>query len=156
MTTETIDNEKYRVSLFCSCQQDVAYGYGPTLTDARRTAEFHFREHHGTRAAFRQIIVEEATPHQGGSHYELFAAGMRYEFTAGIGAKLYQLEALGDALDKRDHSTHPYLFETNNPTRAAQVCDALRDIVNRDKNAKAREGAKRALDEITKIARVVW
>lgn len=67
------------------------------------------------------------------------------------------LQQLGDALDKRDHSTHPYLFETNNPTRVAQLCDALRAIANnRRENLKMCAAAERALDEIMKIAHAVW
>jgi len=153
-----IDNEKYRVNLICSCQQDVAYGYGADPLVARRNAEMVFREHHGAKTQYRQIVVEEAVTHAGGgSHYELFAAGLRYEFTRGLGERLHQLEQLGDALDKRDHSTHPYVFESNNPTRAAQVCDALRAIADSpSKNGKLREAAQRALDEIKRIARAVW
>lgn len=157
MTTETIDNQKYRVNLVCACQQDVAYGYGADPLVARRNAEIAFREHHGTKTQYRQIVVEEAVPHDGGSHYELFAAGLRYDFTRGLGERLWNLEVLGDAINKRDHATHPYLFETNNPTRAAQLCDALRAIADSpSKNQKLRDAAQRTLDEIMKIARVVW
>lgn len=155
--TEVTDHEKYRVNLICSCQQDAAYGYGATPMDARRTAEQHFRKHHGAKGRYRQIIVEEATPHAGGgSHYVLFSAGLRYEFTRGVGAELYPLEALGDALDKRDHPTHPYVFESNNPARAETLRDKLRALVNSNHNGKVREAAQRALVDVEKLARAVW
>lgn len=156
-TTETVDNLKYRCNLICVCQQDVAYGYGATPLLARRQAEFHFREHHGSKTQYRQIVVEEAVPHEGGSHYELFAAGLRYEFTRGLGFELYNLESLGDAYSKRDHSTHPFVFESNSPERAKALCDELQRIMrDNSKNQKMRDAAKRALDEVTKIARAVW
>lgn len=156
--TATVDNQKYRVNLICACQNDAAYGYGSTPMEARRVAEMHFRQHHGAKAKYTQIVVEEAVAHVGGgSHYELFAAGLRYEFTRGLGYELYNLESLGDDYFKRDHATHPFVFETHNPTRALQLCEALRRIVDdRGKNKKMRAAAKDALDFIHKVSRVVW
>lgn len=157
MTTEATDPQKYRVNLICSCQQDVAYGYGANPLDARRNAEHAFREHHGTKTQYRQIVVEEAVPHAGGSHYELFAAGLRYEFTRGLGYELYGLESIGDDYSKRDHATHPFVFETHSPERTKALCEALKRLASDGtKNGKLRNAAKRAHEEIAKIARAVW
>jgi hypothetical protein len=62
---------RYRVSLVCSCNNDLAYGYGPTEADAAAVAEAEFRRRHGHQAQWIERIVEHAVPHgNGGSHYE--------------------------------------------------------------------------------------
>jgi hypothetical protein len=155
--TEIADNQKYRVNLICQCQDDAAFGYGATPDAARRNAEGFFREHHGAKGQYRQIVVEHAVAHTDGSHYEVFAAGMRYEFTRGLGAALYPLERFGNDLFKRDHASRPYVFETHSYQCAKSLRETLQHIADdKRKNQKMRDAAKRAHDEITKISRAVW
>lgn len=149
------DPSAYRVNLICSCQNDIAYGYGATPLQARYIAESEFKKHHGTKAKYTQIIVEQAAAD--GSHYELYAAGLRYEFTRGLGIELYGREALADDLHRREHATHPYVFESNNPRIAAALQAALVEITgDGNVNRKVREAAQRANEFVGKLVRVLW
>jgi glycerophosphoryl diester phosphodiesterase len=156
MTTNETDSEAFRVNLICACQNDVAYGYGATVLNARYNAERAFVEHHGRKTQYRQVVVEQAVAHTGGAHYETLCAGLHYEFTRGVGIELYGLDALVDDLHHREHATHPYVFESNNPAKAQALCDALQRVICDSPNAKVREAAQRAADEIRKLARAVW
>lgn len=65
------DPTRFRVNLICACQNDLAFGYGPTLEEARANAERTFRRQHGRRARWVDVITEQAVEHTGGgSHYE--------------------------------------------------------------------------------------
>lgn len=65
------DPTLYRVNLLCSCNADMAVGYGPTKEAAQTAAVGHFRRAHGRRAKWREVIVEKAvTTARGSSHYE--------------------------------------------------------------------------------------
>lgn len=67
-----IDETLYRVTLICSCNNDIAFGYGATVDVARTAAIEFFRKDHGRRARWREEIVEKAVEnaHSNGSHYE--------------------------------------------------------------------------------------
>jgi hypothetical protein len=155
-TTDTTDNEAFRVNLICACQQDVAYGFGATVHEARDNAERVFVENHGRKTQYRQVVVEQAVAHTGGSHYETLCAGLHYKFTRGVGVELYGLDALVDDLHYREHATHPYVFESNNPAKAQALCDALQRVISNSPNAKVREAAQRAADDVIKLARAIW
>lgn len=65
------DPTLFRVNLMCSCDGDMAVGYGPTAEAAETDAKQHFRRAHGRRAKWSETIVEKAvTSPNGSSHYE--------------------------------------------------------------------------------------
>ena len=68
----TIDPTRYRVNLLCSCKNDLIYGYGGSIAEARKVAQREFRKHWRADHALRVVeeIVEVAVDHGFGSHYE--------------------------------------------------------------------------------------
>jgi len=150
------DPQAFRVNLICACQNDVAYGYGATLLDARYVAEAAFKRHHGSKAKYTQIVVERVT--DDGARYETWSAGLRYEFTRGLGRELIDYADVTDEIYRRERRAvqYPYVFESNNPAKAQALRDALQLVISDATNKKLREAAQRALDDVTKIARVLW
>lgn len=70
------DPTKFRVNLLCSCNADMAFGYGPTPEAAKAEAERCFRKQHGRRAKWTEEILEHAVTTAGGSsHYEEISNG---------------------------------------------------------------------------------
>lgn len=69
--SDLTDPTRYRVSLVCECNNDLAYGYGATVAEADAVAVAEFRKHHGRRARWNDRIVEHTVTTAGGSsHYE--------------------------------------------------------------------------------------
>lgn len=70
-STEKDDATKYRVTLVCACNADMAYGYGASVAEAEQTARREFRRQHGRAAKVGERIVEHAVESaSGASHYE--------------------------------------------------------------------------------------
>jgi hypothetical protein len=61
------DPQRFRVNLLCPCRNDLAYGYGATIDEARGNAKLCFRQHHGRRKPAEEVI-EKVT--DDGTHYE--------------------------------------------------------------------------------------
>lgn len=59
----------YRVSLVCSCNNDISYGYGATVAEADARANKELRKH-GRRKAVDRIVEIAVTTRNGSSHYE--------------------------------------------------------------------------------------
>jgi hypothetical protein len=153
--TDKIDPQEFRVNLICACQNDIAYGFGATLLDARTIAESEFKKAHGAKAKYTQIVVERVT--DDGSHYEVHSTGLHYEFTPGLGWELSGRDLLVDRLVQREHSTHPFVFESSDPYQAEALRDMLQLVVNGSRvNVKLRATAQRALDDVKKLAQVIW
>jgi len=68
VTPEIADPQRYRVNLICGCNNDLAYGYGATVEEARGNARTFFRRHHGRMVKIKEEIVEKVT--DDGTHYE--------------------------------------------------------------------------------------
>lgn len=62
-----VDLQKWRVNLICSCNNDLAYGYGPTKMVAIANAWRYFRKEHPKDKPTEEIIECVAAD---GSHYE--------------------------------------------------------------------------------------
>jgi hypothetical protein len=71
MQTSEQDLYTFRVSLVCSCQNDVAFGRAPTEQAAREIADREFLKAHGRRATYTTVVIERAVDHDdaGGWHY---------------------------------------------------------------------------------------
>ena len=67
------DPTKYRTTLICACNGDLAEGYGPTAEASRLKAVAIFRRAHGKAAKWTEEVLECAVPNGPGStasHYE--------------------------------------------------------------------------------------
>lgn len=67
------DPTKYRTTLICACNGDLAEGYGPSAEASRLRAIAIFRKAHGKAATWSEEVLEWAVPNGPGStdsHYE--------------------------------------------------------------------------------------
>lgn len=68
---DTMDPTRFRTSLICKCNGDLAEGYGPTAWDSRRNAIKVFHQAHGRKATWSEEVLEIAVNQSdGSSHYE--------------------------------------------------------------------------------------
>lgn len=125
------DNEyKYRVTLLCECQTDAAFGRAPTVERAREIAETEFKQHHGSRTRYVQVLTEIAVANvNGGWHYEEQSMALHFEFPDGLGSELDALGRerggkinSGDLLAWEDaykihrpNHRYPYVYESSDP-----------------------------------------
>lgn len=153
----TVDPRAFRVNLICSCQNDIAYGYGPSVLDARYIAEAEFLKTHGRDAKYTQIVVECAVEGKQCSYYETHSAGLHYEFTRGLGRELASYADVTDVLISRGRGTHPWVFESDDRLKGLALRDALQ-LVSTDGNVngKIREAAQRTLGIVKMLIRAVW
>lgn len=61
------DPQRYRVNLICPCKNDLAYGYGPTVEQARENARRFFRREHKRQRPAEEIVERVSAD---GTHYE--------------------------------------------------------------------------------------
>jgi hypothetical protein len=156
------DPEAFRVSLICGCQQDVAYGYGSSLDEARRVAENVFVEAHGKRTPYTQVINEKAVEHaRSGAHYELVSAAVRWIFTPGVGEALdTQAVTLGAGDWWANAMTFigkdkPYIFECSDAAHTTRMLEYLGYVAGGLYNAKLKQAAQRALEQLRPIIKAV-
>jgi hypothetical protein len=114
-----------RVSLVCSCQNDVAFGRAPNEEAAREIAEREFIKAHGRRATYTTVVVERAVDHDGGWHYEEERVAFHVRVAHQLGRILSSrggsivFEALKLRTDKS------YDFESSNPLAIRAFWHAL-------------------------------
>ena len=122
MSDPNKDLYRYRISLICECQQDVAFGRAMTIATAREVAEREFRNHHGTSAKYVQVLTEVATDHTDGWHYAEESIALHFEFSSALGAAL-------DHATIRHRSEYrgrfPYYYEESDPKSHAALLAAL-------------------------------
>lgn len=155
------DLRAYRVNLICSCQNDVAYGFGPNEDAARIVAEVEFRRAHGADATYTQVVVEKATAD--GSRYEVERAALRYDFTDGLGSELDALAVehgagpvWAEAFNYTGRGRRPYYFESSDPKAAAELEEALMRAASSPGNRKLRETAAKIRATVHKIRKHLW
>lgn len=70
---ETLSDEQaaFRVDLVCSCNNDIAYGYGESVDYARQLARYCLVRDHGRAVRVRVEIVQKAV--------RTLSGGWRYE-----------------------------------------------------------------------------
>ena len=125
--SETAEKDLYtfRVSLVCSCQNDVAFGRAPTEQAAREIAEREFTKAHGRQATYNTVVVERAVDHDGGWHYE----EERVAFHVRVAHQLGQVishrggSIVFDAMKLR--TDRRYDFESSNPLAIRAFWHAL-------------------------------
>lgn len=162
----TIDPQLYRVNLICACQNDIAFGYGPDEAAARAVAEGIFREEHGSKALYTQIVIEKAG--QTDPFYRTEQVLVRLEFTDGLGswldARARGNAALGSmgfgawwAAESKYRGAHPlpYVFETGYRAHAQSVFMMLREIANERGNVKLRKAASEKAEVLAKLIAVM-
>lgn len=115
----------FRVSLVCSCQNDVAFGRAQTEQAAREIADREFIKAHGRQAAYTTIVVERAVDHDGGWHYEEERVAFHVRVARQLGRILSSrggsivFEAMKLRTDKS------YDFESSNPLAIRAFWHAL-------------------------------
>ena len=126
-TTETSEKDLYtvRVSLVCSCQNDVAFGRAPTEEAAREIAEREFVKAHGRQATYTTVVVERAVDHDGGWHYEEARVALHVRVAHQLGRILSSRggSIVFDALTLRPDKS--YTFESSNPLAIRAFWHAL-------------------------------
>ena len=116
-TTETNEKDFYtiRVSLVCSCQNDVAFGRAPTEEAARAIAEHEFVKAHGRQATYTTVVVERAVDHDGGWHYEEACVALHVRVAHQLGRILSSRGGLIVFEAMKLRTDRGYDFESSNP-----------------------------------------
>jgi hypothetical protein len=152
----TPDARAYRVSLVCACQNDVAYGFGTTLEEARATAEHFFHAEHGKRAKFTQIVNERAvTTDNGASYYAFESAAVRFEISTGVGRKVLDIHRGEPPLPLTQTKTG-YVFESTDERQVATFVQRLADARHFASNRMVCEAADRTHATVTALHRAVF
>lgn len=102
---------RFRVNLICDCQQDVAFGRGPTEAEARAIAEREFVAHHGRKATYIQVLVEKAVAHEGGWHYEEDRVALHVKLAHGVGRLILHRGGLVMHYNVKNQPDGSYVFE---------------------------------------------
>jgi hypothetical protein len=106
----------FRVSLVCSCQNDVAFGRAPTEQAAREIADREFIKAHGRRATYTTVVIERAIDHDdaGGWHYAEESVALHVRVAHQLGRILSSRggSIVFDALKLRTDKS--YAFESSN------------------------------------------
>ena len=115
----------FRVSLVCSCQNDVAFGRAPTEEAAREIAEREFTKAHGRQATYNTVMVERAVDHDGGWHYEEGRAAFHVKVAHQLGRIIMSRggSIVFDAMKIR--TDRSYDFESSNPLAIRAFWHAL-------------------------------
>ena len=124
---ETSEKDLYtfRVSLVCSCQNDVAFGRAPTEEAAREIAEREFTKAHGRQATYNTVVVERAVDHDGGWHYEEERTAFHVKVAHQLGRIIMHRggSIVFDAMKLR--TDRRYNFESSNPLAIRAFWHAL-------------------------------
>lgn len=153
---------RYRVNLICSCQNDVAFGRGPTEADARAIAEKEFVAHHGRKATYIQVLVEKAVQHDdaGGWHYEEERVALHVKLAHGVGRLILHRGGLAMFDNIKHLPDGGYVFESSDKNLIRAFWIELNEVRRRPPGGQGGRStghsARVKVSELKPIVKHLW